>query len=143
MVKNKHIFHERRVAADRRKSEQAQEMFYDGVNSSNSTQGQQNTQVDIRLGSLVINRSQKAIAINDIPVSLSHKEYEIIECLATNPGCVVETQDILKKVWSECGRATKADVHQYMHLLRKKIEVDPKNPKLLITVKGFGYELRP
>lgn len=101
----------------------------------------QNVEGEIRVGSLIINRLHKLVKINDVPVNLSHKEFKIIDCLAENLGCVVETDNIIKKVWSECARATKADVYQYVHMLRKKIEVDPKNPKLLITVKGFGYEL--
>ena len=101
----------------------------------------QNVEEDIRVGSLVIDRLHKLVKINDVPVNLSHKEFKIIDCLAENSGCVVETDNIIKKVWSECARATKSDVYQYVHMLRKKIEVDPKNPKLLITVKGFGYEL--
>ena len=139
MVNNKQKSYDRRTVTDRRKSEQTQKTFYNTVeSSSNSTQGQQDMRGDIQIGSLVINRSHKLITINDIPVNLSHKEYKIIECLATHPGCVVETKNIIRKVWAECSRATKADVHQYVHMLRKKIEADPKHPKLLITIRGFG-----
>ena len=103
---------------------------------------EQQQQEEIKIGSLLINRLHKVITINDIPVGLSHKEFEIIEYLAANPNRVVETKDIIKNIWEEHTRATNADVYQYMHMLRKKIEVDPQKPEILITVKGFGYELR-
>lgn len=51
---------------------------------------------------------------------------------------MVKTEDIIKNVWQGYSRATKADVHQYIHMLRKKIEIDPHNPKILITIRGTG-----
>ena len=113
------------------------------IQTSPSADEQQNLEKDINIGSLIINRAHKIITINNIPVSLSQKEFEIIDYLATNSGSVVATKDIIKMVWTDRTRATKADVHQYVHMLRKKIEADPQNPKLLITIKGFGYELCP
>ncbi len=113
------------------------------VRNGNHPNGQQNSDESIRIGSLFINRLKKVITINDTSIDLTHKEFEIVHYLATHIGEVIEAENIIKKVWANCDRATKADVHQYVHMLRKKIEVDPKNPKLLVTVKGVGYELRP
>jgi hypothetical protein len=71
------------------------------------------------------------------------KEFQFIEILAQKPNCVVTVEDIIKKVWPENKRATNADVHQYAYILRNKLEDNPHKPKLLITVKGFGYKLCP
>jgi len=47
------------------------------------------------------------------------------------------TDEIIKHLWPENNRATKSDLYQYMHLLRKKIEKDPNNPQWIMTVKGL------
>ena len=144
MAENEQRLHDRRNVTDRRENTRImQEISSTAVeNYNNSMLSQQNTDSEIRLGSLIVNRLRKVVTINDIPISLSPKEFKIVTYLAANPNRVVKTQDIVKNVWENDSRATKADVHQYIHMLRKKIEDDPKNPKLLMTVKGFGYELR-
>lgn len=51
------------------------------------------------------------------------------------------TREILERVWPEGSLASSTDVKRYIHLLRRKVEEDPKQPKLILTVKGFGYKL--
>jgi DNA-binding response OmpR family regulator len=63
--------------------------------------------------------------------------------LAQQQGSVVKVEDIIQKVWPENKRATSADVHQYVYILRHKMEENPHKPKILLTVKGFGYRLCP
>ena len=104
---------------------------------------QHNSKENIRIGSLLINHSHQLITINNTPIDLSLKEFKIFNYLAENSGSAVKAEDIIKIAWTGYTRATKADVHQYIHMLRKKIEVDPHNPKILITIKGVGYELCP
>lgn len=142
MVENEQRFSDRRRAADRRESlRETQQTSYAAAESNSNLTQKNKDDCEVKIGMLLVNRLRKVVTVNNICINLSHKEYEIINYLAENPGCVVETEDIVKKVWNDCSRATKADVHQYVYMLRKKIEADPKNPKLLVTVKGFGYEL--
>ncbi|MCK5190623.1 MAG: response regulator transcription factor, partial [Methylococcales bacterium] len=111
------------------------------ITSGNSSNDQQNKKDKINIGPLVINYSHKVVKVNDIQIELSPKEFEIIDVLASHLGSVVKTEEILKTVWSEGDKATKADVYQYVHMLRKKIEIDPAKPQIIVTVKGLGYEL--
>ena len=111
------------------------------ITSSNSSNNQQNKKDKINIGPLVINYSHKVIKVNDVQIELSPKEFEIIDVLASHLGRVVKTEEILKAVWAEGDKATKADVYQYVHMLRKKIETDPAKPQIILTVKGLGYEL--
>jgi DNA-binding response OmpR family regulator len=39
--------------------------------------------------------------------------------------------------------ASAQDVKQYIYFLRQKLEVDPRKPQLIVTVRGFGYKLQP
>jgi DNA-binding response OmpR family regulator len=133
---------ERRKEENRRKFIQMLEMRdVTDETTGNSSYAQQNTTDNVNIGPLLINYSHKIISVNDIKVDLSPKEFAIISVLASHSGCVVKVEDILKKVWSDDERATKSDVYQYMHMLRKKIEIDPTKPQLIVTVKGCGYEL--
>ena len=95
----------------------------------------------LRLGPLSIDYSEKSILINDAPVKISPKEFKLIELLTIKHGHLVQIEEIIKKVWGESKNATKADVHQYMYMLRRKLEKDPCDPHLIVTVKGFGYKL--
>ncbi|MBE0634935.1 winged helix-turn-helix domain-containing protein, partial [Candidatus Bipolaricaulota bacterium] len=80
-------------------------------------------------------------------ISLSPKEYKLLKLLASSPGRVFPTKEILDELWKPkpdaVGRnyANGQDVQKYVYLLRKKIEVDPEKPELVITVRGFGYRL--
>ena len=65
----------------------------------------------------------------------------MIELLATDVERIFMADEIINHLWPESNRATKSDLYQYMHLLRKKIEIDANNPQWLITIKGFGYRL--
>ena len=96
-----------------------------------------------RIGQLLIDYLAKSICVNGVPVEISPKEFQFIDFMAQQPGCVVKVEDIIKNVWPENNRATNADVHQYVYILRNKMEENPHNPKLLLTVKGFGYRLCP
>jgi DNA-binding response OmpR family regulator len=92
-------------------------------------------------GPLKIDGRQKQVFINDVPTRLSPKEYALLRLLAKEPGRVFSTDEIIAKLWPSNDRANSTDLKQYVHLLRKKIEPDPKQPSWLLTSKGFGYLL--
>ena len=74
-------------------------------------------------------------------IDLTPKEFELVVLLSTDVNRIFMADEIIKHLWPENNRATKSDLYQYMHLLRKKIEKDPNNPQWIVTVKGFGYKL--
>ncbi|MFU8790180.1 MAG: winged helix-turn-helix domain-containing protein [Methylobacter sp.] len=78
---------------------------------------------------------------NGEPLHLTRKEFDLFELLANDPDRVFLTDEIVHHLWPKNNRATKSDLYQYMHLLRKKIESDANRPQWLLTVKGFGYKL--
>jgi len=97
----------------------------------------------IQAGLLRIDPASKEVHLRDERVDLSPKEYELASLLASEPGRVFSTREILEKVWSDGNSATDKDVKQYIYLLRKKLEVDPEHPQVIVTVRGFGYKLIP
>ncbi|MGZ4954824.1 MAG: DNA-binding response regulator [Methylobacter sp.] len=88
-----------------------------------------------------IDQRSKSVLFNGKLLNLTRKEFELFEFLAKDIDRVFMTQEIINHLWPENNRATKSDLYQYMHLLRKKIEDDPNNPQWILTVKGFGYKL--
>ena len=88
-----------------------------------------------------IDQRNKCVFLKGQKVDLTPKEFELIELLLTDVDRIFMTDEIISHLWPENKRATKSDLYQYMHLLRKKIEKDPNNPQWIVTVKGFGYKL--
>ncbi len=102
----------------------------------------QATSTACTLGELIIDDASKKVQVRGKPVELSPKEYELLKLLSSSPGHVFSNQEILERVWPKGGFATAQDVKQYVYFLRQKLEENPEEPKLIITVRGFGYKLQ-
>ncbi|MFA5983410.1 MAG: helix-turn-helix domain-containing protein [Methylococcaceae bacterium] len=89
----------------------------------------------------IVDEQNKCVFVYSYKVKLTPKEYGLIELLNTDVERIFKAEQIINHLWPENNRATKLDLYQYIHLLRKKIEPDPNNPQWLINVKGFGYKL--
>jgi DNA-binding response OmpR family regulator len=74
------------------------------------------------------------------PVALTVKEFEVLALLASHPGWVYSREQVMRHLYGGdfFGEARAADVH--VQHIRKKIEPDPKNPRYVQTVRGFGYK---
>ncbi len=95
----------------------------------------------VRVGPLEINLATRSGTIDGERLVLGPKEYLVLEILAQHAGKVVTRQQIMKQVW---GGPHLDDTH-YLRIivrkLRKKIEVDPTRPRILLTELGIGYRL--
>ena len=79
--------------------------------------------------------------INDRRVTLTPKEYRLLQILAQHSGNVVTHQFLLREVW---GNEHIDDTHYlriFVRKLRRKIEADPTQPRILLTELGVGYRL--
>jgi hypothetical protein len=94
-----------------------------------------------QVGDLVIDEAGKRVALKGQPVELSPKEFQVLCVLASEPGRVFSSQEILERAWPDNSLASDQDVKQYIYFLRQKLEDDPKHPKRIVTVRGFGYKL--
>jgi len=90
---------------------------------------------------LSIDDLRKEVNISGRTISLSPKEYKLLKLLASSPGRVFTTNEILQALWPDSQYATAQDVQKYVYLLRGKLELDPQKPNLVLTVRGFGYRL--
>ncbi len=96
----------------------------------------------VQIGKLQVDLLQHRAKIEDKEVSLTSKEFALLSFLASNAGNVYSREQLLEQVWGYdyYGDVRTVDVH--IRHLREKIEKDPANPKLIITVWGTGYKLR-
>jgi two-component system response regulator RegX3 len=81
------------------------------------------------------------VTVSGEHVSLPLKEFELLELLLRNTGRVLTRMQLIDRVWGSdyVGDTKTLDVH--VKRLRAKIEPDPGNPTLLVTVRGLGYKL--
>ena len=72
---------------------------------------------------------------------MSHKEFEILSYLWKKRNATVSRDDLLNEVWGYEESPTTRTVDNFILKLRQKIEKDPNNPKVILTVHGVGYKL--
>jgi two-component system KDP operon response regulator KdpE len=95
----------------------------------------------LEAGPLRVDLARREVTVDDREVRLTPTEYRLLAVLAQHAGKVLTHRQILREVWGP--NATEAHyVRVQMAELRKKIEVDPARPRLLITEAGVGYRLR-
>jgi DNA-binding response OmpR family regulator len=96
-------------------------------------------QEKISFDNLVINQTRREVILNEDPLQLKPKEYELLLFLAEHRGQMLSRGFILERVWGwdYIGDSRTVDVH--VRWLRQKIEADPGKPERIITVRGGGY----
>jgi two-component system KDP operon response regulator KdpE len=95
----------------------------------------------VKVGPLSIDLAARNVTINGARVTLTPKEYRLLQLLAQHAGNVVTHQYLLKEVW---GSPHIHDTHYlriFVRKLRQKIEKDPTQPRILQTELGIGYRL--
>jgi DNA-binding response OmpR family regulator len=75
------------------------------------------------------------------PLTFSPIEFRLLAYLLDHRGAVVSREELLENVWSVSADTLSRTVDVHIAGLRKKIEDDPRYPRLLLTVKGAGYKL--
>ncbi len=80
-------------------------------------------------------------AVRDLEVTLTAKEYAIIEKLSENRGRIVTIDALCDAVWREGNYGYENTLIVHIRRLREKVEEDPSHPKHLLTVRGLGYKL--
>lgn len=89
---------------------------------------------------LFIDFDARTVTLEDEPIKLSPKEYEILRVLALSAGQVVTHRRLLAAGWG-AETADSQYLRVYIGYLRNKLEEDPSEPKLLLTEPGVGYRL--
>jgi two-component system response regulator RegX3 len=94
----------------------------------------------LEAGPIRLDAERHKVFVDDKPVSLPLKEFELLEYMMENVNRVLTRGQIIDRVWGAnyYGDTKTLDVH--VKRIRSKIETDPKNPTLIVTVRGLGYK---
>ena len=95
----------------------------------------------MKLGELVVDTNRRQVSRGGERIGLTYTEFSLLELLFRDPGKVVPRAEILEQLWGYPPRRA-ADlrvVDVYVARLRGKLEPDPRNPELILTVRGIGY----
>ena len=97
-------------------------------------------QVRYQFGDLQIDIRSTEVMREGRPVALSAKEFQLLRYFVENRGATLSRDQLLRDVWGYGGRPTTRTVDVHVAWLRQKIEKDPKNPQLILTIVGLGYK---
>ena len=97
------------------------------------------TSAPIVVGALRVDIDKHEVRIDEVPVSLTAKEFALLALFARNPGHGFSRSDLLDQVWGPEFDGFDHTVNTHINRLRGKIEADPAAPRYIQTVWGVGY----
>ena len=92
-------------------------------------------------GDVAIHLDSRRVTRRGSLVHLTPTEFRLLEALAEKPGTTISPPALLARVWGNEFDDDVENVKRYVHYLRRKLEMDPEDPKLILTERGFGYYL--
>lgn len=97
----------------------------------------------LNLSDLTIDIAGHQVLRNNVEISLTPLEFDLLAALAKKPWQVFTREQLLTEVWNYRHPADTRLVNVHVQRLRAKIELDPDNPQIVMTVRGVGYKAGP
>lgn len=97
----------------------------------------------LHVGDVVIDVAGHSVRRDGTPVFLTPLEFDLLACLARRPWQVFTREELLEKVWGYRHATDTRLVNVHVQRLRSKIEHDPEQPEIVVTVRGVGYKAGP
>ena len=97
----------------------------------------------LAIGDLTIDVNAHTVTRGGLPLALTPLEFDLLVCLAKKPGQVFTREVLLQEVWGYRHAADTRLVNVHVQRLRAKIEYDPDQPEVVLTVRGVGYKAGP
>lgn len=98
-------------------------------------------QSEIVCGQLTIDLLRRTARLDNSEIHLTPTEYSLLRELAINCNRVLLHEQLLSAVWGPEYRDDLDYLRSYVHILRKKLEADPSNPRMILSSPGVGYML--
>jgi DNA-binding response OmpR family regulator len=95
----------------------------------------------LRYGRLEVDLAAHEALIDGQPVALTAREFELLTLFVSHPRQALTREQIFEQVWGSWGDRSAVSV--YVRRLREKLEAEPRDPQLLVTVWGVGYRFDP
>lgn len=94
----------------------------------------------LQIGSLTVDLRGTSVARDKKPIRLSAREFQLLRYFIEHRGATLSRDQILKDVWGYSADTFTRTVDVHVASLRQKLEKDPKQPELILTVQGLGYK---
>jgi two-component system response regulator RegX3 len=91
------------------------------------------------VGPVRLDAGRREVTVDDRPVELSRKEFDLLALLMTHSGQVVTRDWCIDRLWWDQELTDTRTLDTHIKRLRRKIEPDPANPRHLVTVRGVGF----
>jgi DNA-binding response OmpR family regulator len=92
---------------------------------------------------LELDGASREVRVRGRVISLTPKEFDLLYVMASRPRTVFTRTELLDELWDLAFEGDPSTVTVHIRRLREKIEVDPSNPRRLVTVWGVGYRFEP
>jgi two-component system response regulator RegX3 len=96
----------------------------------------------LQVGPVRLNASRHEVAVDNVQVELSRKEFDLLALLMTHSGQVVTRESCLDQLWWNQQLMNSRTLDTHIKRLRRKIEPDPASPRHLLTVRGVGFRFQ-
>lgn len=93
------------------------------------------------IGAVALDDRTKTVTLQDEPVNLTPREYDILKFLMEHPGQVFSPREIYSRVWKDTPYGAENTVAVHIRHLREKLEINPAEPRYLKVVWGQGYKM--
>jgi DNA-binding response OmpR family regulator len=94
-------------------------------------------------GELTVDLPRRTVTVRGETVQLTFIEFEMLVVLASSPGVVFSRRELLERLRGGADYREPRTIDVHVRHLREKVERDPSNPDLILTVRGAGYRFRP
>lgn len=94
----------------------------------------------LNFGELTIDRARRCVVRGEQTITLTVKEFELLNHLASAPGTVFSRDQLLEQVWGYQYSGYEHTVNSHINRLRSKLESNPASPEFVLTVWGVGYK---
>jgi two-component system response regulator RegX3 len=93
------------------------------------------------VGSLRLDVNHHAATVDDRALQLTPSEFRLLSLLATEPGRVFTREELVRHLWQSDFLGDRRAIDVHISNLRRKLELNPRQPRRLVTVRGSGYKL--
>ncbi len=95
----------------------------------------------VRYEALKVNLTSHQVHLDGAEIELAPKEFDLLAELISRPGEVISRIELMQKVWGHAAAIESRTVDTHIGELRKKIEIDSGNPRIIKTVRKIGYRI--
>ncbi len=95
----------------------------------------------LSVGPLVLDRVRRQVTVDGREVQLTFSEFELLQAFMSEPGRAFDRQELLRAIWGDSAYRDPRGIDVHVRHLREKLEAQPDQPALLLTVRGLGYRM--